>query len=79
MGLHVGTSGWSYPSGEGRWNGLFYPASRSKRAGTAQFDELRFYAEQLRQLGQLKSDPDAIVADGAELRFLNELKRELKA
>jgi len=45
MGLHVGTSGWSYPSGEGRWNGLFYPASRSKRAGTAQFDELRFYAE----------------------------------
>jgi NitT/TauT family transport system substrate-binding protein len=40
---------------------------------------LRFYAEQLRQLGQLKSNPDAIVANGAELRFLNELKRELKA
>lgn len=40
---------------------------------------LRFYAEQLRQLGQLKSDPDKVVADGAELRFLNELKRELKA
>jgi NitT/TauT family transport system substrate-binding protein len=40
---------------------------------------LRFYAEQLRRLGQLKSDPDAVVADGAELRFLNELKHELKA
>ena len=41
----IGTSGWSYPSGKGTWNGLFYPATRSKRAGTAQFDELRFYAE----------------------------------
>jgi uncharacterized protein YecE (DUF72 family) len=45
MSLHIGTSGWSYPSGEGTWNGLFYPKSRSKRAGTAGFDELRFYAE----------------------------------
>src|SRR5688572_16588274 len=45
MGVHVGTSGWSYPSGKGKWNGLFYPATRSKRAGTAGFDELRFYAE----------------------------------
>jgi uncharacterized protein YecE (DUF72 family) len=41
----IGTSGWSYPSGKGTWNGLFYPATRSKRAGTGQFDELRFYAE----------------------------------
>jgi len=45
VGLLIGTSGWSYPSGKGRWNGLFYPATRSKRAGTAGFDELRFYAE----------------------------------
>ena len=45
QGVRVGTSGWSYPSGPGTWNGLFYPASRSKRAGTAGFDELRFYAE----------------------------------
>ena len=43
--VRVGTSGWNYPSGEGTWNGLFYPASRSKRAGTGGFDELRFYAE----------------------------------
>ena len=43
--VRVGTSGWSYPAGPGTWNGLFYPASRSKRAGTAGFDELRFYAE----------------------------------
>jgi uncharacterized protein YecE (DUF72 family) len=43
--VRIGTSGWSYPSGKGRWNGLFYPATRSKRAGTDRFDELRFYAE----------------------------------
>ena len=43
--VRIGTSGWSYPSGNGKWNGLFYPATRSKRAGTDQFDELRFYAE----------------------------------
>ena len=45
MSLRIGTSGWNYPSGKGTWNGLFYPATRSKRAGTANFDELRFYAE----------------------------------
>jgi uncharacterized protein YecE (DUF72 family) len=45
MRVHIGTSGWSYPAGQGTWNGVFYPATRSKRAGTAGFDELRFYAE----------------------------------
>jgi uncharacterized protein YecE (DUF72 family) len=45
VSLRIGTSGWNYPSGEGTWNGLFYPATRSKRDGTKDFDELRFYAE----------------------------------
>ena len=45
MSVHIGTSGWSYPSGKGTWNGVFYPATRSKRDGTSEFDELRFYAE----------------------------------
>ena len=45
MTLRIGTSGWSYPTGKGTWNGLFYPATRSKRAGTNRFDELTFYAE----------------------------------
>jgi uncharacterized protein YecE (DUF72 family) len=45
MALRIGTSGWNYPTGKGKWNGLFYPATRSKRAGTADFDELRFYAQ----------------------------------
>lgn len=38
--LRVGTSGWSYPSGKGTWNGVFYPEPRPRG-----FDELRFYAE----------------------------------
>src|SRR5688572_18985463 len=45
MALRIGTSGWSSPSGSGNWNGLFYPASRSKKDGTHGFDELRFYAQ----------------------------------
>jgi uncharacterized protein YecE (DUF72 family) len=49
--LRIGTSGWNYPKGKGSWNGLFYPATRSRRAGkkrsspAGQFDELAFYAE----------------------------------
>jgi uncharacterized protein YecE (DUF72 family) len=43
--LRIGTSGWNYPTGPGKWNGIFYPATRSKKAGTKDFDELRFYAE----------------------------------
>ena len=40
--LRIGTSGWSYPSGRGTWNGIFYPPSRGRAKG---FDELSFYAE----------------------------------
>jgi NitT/TauT family transport system substrate-binding protein len=40
---------------------------------------LRFYAGQLQQLGQLKTNPDKVIADGTDFSFLNELKRELKA
>ena len=38
--VRVGTSGWSYPTGEGTWNGIFYPEKKSKG-----FDELGFYAQ----------------------------------
>jgi uncharacterized protein YecE (DUF72 family) len=38
--IHVGTSGWSYPSGKGTWNGVFYPARRPRG-----FDELAYYAQ----------------------------------
>lgn len=40
--LRIGTSGWNYPDGPGTWNGVFYPAARSRPKS---FDELAFYAE----------------------------------
>jgi uncharacterized protein YecE (DUF72 family) len=40
--LRIGTSGWSYPTGRGTWNGVFYPLPRARRK---HFDELSFYAE----------------------------------
>ena len=43
--LRIGTSGWSYPSGKGTWNGIFYPAVRRARPGGGRFDELAYYAE----------------------------------
>jgi uncharacterized protein YecE (DUF72 family) len=44
--VRIGTSGWSYPSGRGTWNGIFYPVQPARRGrGTAKFDELAFYAE----------------------------------
>jgi uncharacterized protein YecE (DUF72 family) len=36
--IYVGTAGWSYPEGKGKWNGIFYPADRK-------VDQLSFYAE----------------------------------
>jgi uncharacterized protein YecE (DUF72 family) len=36
--LYIGTSGWSYPSGFGKWKGIFYPKRWSG-------DELAYYAE----------------------------------
>jgi NitT/TauT family transport system substrate-binding protein len=42
-------------------------------------DTMRFYALRLREAGLIKSSPQRIIADGTDWRFLNELKRELKA
>jgi NitT/TauT family transport system substrate-binding protein len=42
-------------------------------------DTLRFYALRLHEAGLIKSTPQQIIADGTDWRFLNELKRELKA
>jgi uncharacterized protein YecE (DUF72 family) len=43
--IHIGTSGWSYPTGKGTWNGVFYPAPAGGRGRRGRFDELAFYAE----------------------------------
>ena len=42
-------------------------------------DSIRFYALRLHELGMIKSGPKRILADGTDWRFLDELKRELKA
>jgi uncharacterized protein YecE (DUF72 family) len=36
--LYIGTSGWSYPKGEGTWDGVFYPPKLADK------DKLSFYA-----------------------------------
>ena len=42
-------------------------------------DTLRFYALRLHEAGMITSTPQKIIAEGTDWRFLNELKRELKA
>jgi NitT/TauT family transport system substrate-binding protein len=42
-------------------------------------DTLRFYALRLREVGMIKNNPQKLIAQGTDWRFLNELKRELKA
>lgn len=42
-------------------------------------DTVRFYALRLREAGMIKSIPSKIIAQGTDLRFFNELKRELKS
>lgn len=40
--LRIGTSGWNYPTGKGKWDGIFYPPKRGRGKS---FDELAYYAE----------------------------------
>jgi NitT/TauT family transport system substrate-binding protein len=42
-------------------------------------DTIRFYALRLHEAGMIKSTPQEIIAQGTDWRFLDELKRELKA
>ena len=42
--IRIGTSGWHYPTGEGTWDGIFYPP-RGRRHRSPGFDELEYYAE----------------------------------
>jgi NitT/TauT family transport system substrate-binding protein len=42
-------------------------------------DAVRFYALRLHEVGMLKSSPQKLIAQGTDWRFLNELKKELKA
>jgi NitT/TauT family transport system substrate-binding protein len=42
-------------------------------------DTMRFYALRLHEAGMIQSSPNALLAEGTDWRFLNQLKRELKA
>jgi len=42
-------------------------------------DSMRFYALRLHEVGMASSSPNALLAQGTDWRFLNEIKRELKA
>jgi len=42
-------------------------------------DTIRFYTLRMHEAGMIKATPQKIIADGTDWRFLNELKRELKA
>ncbi len=42
-------------------------------------DTLRFHALRLHEVGLIKTSPQKLIAQGTDWRFLNEIKRELKA
>ena len=42
-------------------------------------DTLRFYALRLHEVGMIKTNPNKLIAQGTDWRFLNQLKKELKA
>jgi NitT/TauT family transport system substrate-binding protein len=42
-------------------------------------DTIRFHALRLHEVGMIKNSPNKLIAQGMDLRFLNELKKELKA
>lgn len=42
-------------------------------------DSVRFYALRMRELEIIKSNPEQVIANGTDWRFLEELKQELKA
>jgi NitT/TauT family transport system substrate-binding protein len=42
-------------------------------------DTLRFYALRLHEAGLIRSTPNEVIAEGTDWRFLDDLKRELKA
>jgi NitT/TauT family transport system substrate-binding protein len=42
-------------------------------------DSFRFYALRLREIGMLNSNSKELIAQSTDWRFLNELRRELKA
>ena len=75
-------NGWSMPGSRQRYDYALQTLTEMPYASWREFDPedaLRFYALRLHEVGMIKSSPNALLADGTDWRFLNELKRELKA
>jgi NitT/TauT family transport system substrate-binding protein len=51
---------------------------RSWREANAE-DALRFYALRLYEVGMIKTNPTKLIAQGVDWRFVNAIKKELKA
>ena len=60
----------------GRYQGACFPFRSGFGSGVV---PIRFYALRMHETGFIKSSPQKIIAEGTDRRFLNELKRELKA
>ena len=54
-----------------------WPYNRWREANAD--DTLRFHALRLYEVGMIKTNPNLLIAQGTDWRFLNELKKELKA
>jgi hypothetical protein len=54
-------------------------AAAASALGTDPEYTLRFYALRLHEARMITSTPNRIIAEGTDWRFLNEIKRELKA
>jgi NitT/TauT family transport system substrate-binding protein len=52
------------------------PYNRWRRAEPE--DTLRFHALRLREVRMIKTNPESLITQGTDWRFLNELKKELK-
>ena len=50
-----------------------------RSAGEILEETLRFYALRLHEAGLIESSPNNLIAEHADWRFLDEVKRELKA
>jgi NitT/TauT family transport system substrate-binding protein len=42
-------------------------------------DTMRYFALRLHEVGMIRASPNKLIAGGTDWRFLNEIKRELKA
>ena len=84
--LRIGTSGWSYPTGQGTWNGLFYPPRKGRASSVPGLRRARLLRRALRhRRGELellrhasaRGQPRLGAAHAARIRVLAEAVSEV--